>query len=121
MEKIITALSGVFYLATSENDQPHVRPFDNACIYNNELYIGTNNNKLVFSQLKNNPQIEIFGLEHGTIRFTATATVIEDEEINKIIYDLLNKDYNDTCIAVKLNNIKGTLTTTMGQKIDLNF
>ena len=29
---IVDALSGVYYLATTENDQPHVRPFDGAAI-----------------------------------------------------------------------------------------
>ena len=34
---------GTFYLATSENGQPHVRPFGAVCEYEGKLYIVTNN------------------------------------------------------------------------------
>ena len=39
---------GTFYLATCENDKPHVRPFGAVCEYEGKLYIVTNNQKKVY-------------------------------------------------------------------------
>ena len=38
LEKIQNALQGVFYLATTDGDQPHVRPFDGAVVIDDKLY-----------------------------------------------------------------------------------
>ena len=40
--------SGTFYLATTEGDQPRVRPFGAAFEYEGKLYILTNNKKDFF-------------------------------------------------------------------------
>jgi uncharacterized pyridoxamine 5'-phosphate oxidase family protein len=61
MEEIIKFLQDckVFYLATSEGDQPRVRPMGFAMNYNGKLSFGTNNKKDMFKQMKSNPKIEI--------------------------------------------------------------
>lgn len=56
---------GTFYLATSEDGQPHVRPFGAACIYDGHLYIVTNNQKKVYRQMLANPKVEICGMHQG--------------------------------------------------------
>ena len=62
---------GTFYLATVENDQPHVRPFGAACEFEGKLYIVTNNQKDVYNQMKVNGKVEISGMNKGTwIRLT---------------------------------------------------
>ena len=50
--EIANALAGVYYLATTEGDQPHVRPFDGAVVVDNKLYIGAGKKKAVFEQMK---------------------------------------------------------------------
>ncbi len=51
--------SGTFYLATTEGDQPRVRPFGAVFEYEEKLYIVTNNKKDCFKQMLQNPKIEI--------------------------------------------------------------
>jgi len=57
---------GTFYLATDENGQPHVRPFGVVCEFEGKLYIGTNNQKKVYQQMKANGKVEICGMHKGT-------------------------------------------------------
>ena len=57
---------GTFYLATSENGQPHVRPFGAVCSFEGKLYIVTNNRKKVYKQMKENGKVEICGMYKGT-------------------------------------------------------
>lgn len=56
---------GTFYLATSEDVQPHVRPFGAVCEYEGKLYIVTNNQKKVYRQMLHNPKVEICGMNKG--------------------------------------------------------
>ena len=49
----------VYYLATMEGDQPRVRPFGTAHIFEEKLYIQTGKVKEVYKQLKENPKAEI--------------------------------------------------------------
>ena len=49
----------VYYLATMDVDQPRVRPFGTAHIFEGKLYIQTGKVKEVYKQLKENPKAEI--------------------------------------------------------------
>lgn len=51
--------ANVYYLATMEGDQPRVRPFGTAHIFEGKLYIQTGKVKGVYKQLKENPKAEI--------------------------------------------------------------
>lgn len=57
---------GTFYLATTEGDQPHVRPFGAVCEFEGKLYIVTNNRKEVYAQMNQNHKVEICGMNKGT-------------------------------------------------------
>ena len=57
---------GTFYLATIENDQPHVRPFGAVCEFEGKMYIVTSNQKKVYQQMKSNGKVEICGMYKGT-------------------------------------------------------
>ena len=118
---ITDALVGVYYLATTEGDQPHVRPFDGAAIIDGKFYIATTNKKKVFEQIKKNPKVEIFGMESGMIRFTAEAYAVDNEELSKEVYESLGKDFCDGAVAIELKNLKGTLTDKMGEKTEFSF
>lgn len=50
---------GIYYLATTEGDQPRVRPFGTIDIFEGKLYIQTGKIKNVSKQLQANPKAEI--------------------------------------------------------------
>ena len=50
---------GVFYLATTEGDQPRVRPFGIVEIYKGKLYVLTGKKKNVSKQIQKNPKVEV--------------------------------------------------------------
>ena len=54
-----------YYLATSEGDQPRVRPFVTAHLYEGKLYIQTGKVKDVSKQLLANPKAEICAFKGG--------------------------------------------------------
>ena len=54
----------VYYLATVEGDQPRVRPFGTAHIFEGRLYIQTGKVKLS-GQLAANPKAEICAFHQG--------------------------------------------------------
>lgn len=55
----------VYYLATVEGDQPRVRPFGTAHIFDGKLYIQTGKAKPVSKQLAANPKAEICAFKDG--------------------------------------------------------
>ena len=61
MHKIVQFLleSKVFYVATADKDQPRVRPFGAVAEWDGKIYICTNNQKAVFKQMTENPNVEI--------------------------------------------------------------
>lgn len=118
---IANALAGVYYLATTDKDQPHVRPFDGAVVLDDKFYIGTAKTKDVFKQIEKNPKIEIFSMETGVVRFTAEAYAVSDDKLNEEIYNALGKDYNDSSVALELKHAKGTFTDSMGEKTEFSF
>ena len=80
MEKALNFLKecGVFYLATAEENKPHVRPFGAVCGFEGKLYFITNHEKKVFTQMRKNPAVAICGMAgEKWIRIEAEA-VIDD-------------------------------------------
>ena len=57
--------AGTYYLATTEGDQPRVRPFGTAHIYEGRLYIQTGKVKDVSKQLHANPKAELTAFKDG--------------------------------------------------------
>ena len=68
MERVAKFLNdaGTFYLATVEGDQPRVRPFGTAHIFEGKLYIQTGKVKNVSKQLHANPKAEACVFKDGT-------------------------------------------------------
>ena len=56
---------GTYYLATVDGDQPRVRPFGTAEIFEGKLYIQTGKSKDVYKQLINDPKCEICAYKDG--------------------------------------------------------
>lgn len=67
MEKVCQFLkeAKVYYLATVQGDQPRVRPFGTAHIFEGKLYIQTGKIKPVSKQLALNPKAEICAFHSG--------------------------------------------------------
>ena len=105
---IVEALAGVFYLATAEDDQPHVRPFDKAAEVGGNIYIGTSRTKKVFSQIAQNPKVEVFAMnDFGATRFMAEAYEEEDEGTAKKAFEAMGKPFDaENSVALRLENIR---------------
>ena len=64
---------GAYYIATVDGDQPRVRPFGTAHIFEDKLYIQTGK-KNVSEQISKNPNVEICCFSEGTwLRIEAVA------------------------------------------------
>ena len=57
--------TGTYYLATVEGDQPRVRPFGTALVFEGKLYIQTGKVKNISKQLAANPKAEICAFDGG--------------------------------------------------------
>ena len=81
---------GVYYLATIDGNQPRVRPFGTAEIFENHLYIQTGKSKNVSKQIEKNPKVEICAFKDGTwIR--VEGNLIRDDRI-EAKRDMLDKN-----------------------------
>ena len=80
MEKVCEFLksAGTYYLATAEGDQPRVRPFGTAHIFEGKLYIQTGKSKAVSRQLAVNPKCEICAFKDG-VWLRVAAELVEDD------------------------------------------
>ena len=67
MERVVQFLkeAETYYLATVEGDQPRVRPFGTAHIFEDKLYIQTGKVKDVSKQIHANPKVEICAYKNG--------------------------------------------------------
>lgn len=82
MERICKFLkeAGTYYLATVEGDQPRVRPFGTAHIFEGRLYIQTGKAKSVSKQLVENPKAEICAFRGGAWLRIA-GELVEDDRV----------------------------------------
>ena len=82
MERVYNFLkeAGVYYLATVEGDQPRVRPFGTANVFEGKLYIQTGKVKPCSKQILENPKVEISAFLGGTwIRIAGE--LVEDDRV----------------------------------------
>jgi uncharacterized pyridoxamine 5'-phosphate oxidase family protein len=70
----------VYYLATVDGDQPRVRPFGTAHIFEGKLYIQTGKRKEVSKQLAINPKVEVCAFMDGDW-LRITGLLIEDDRV----------------------------------------
>ena len=86
-----------YYLATVEGDQPRVRPFGTAHIFEGKLYIQTGKVKAVSRQLAANPKVEICAFMKGEWLRLAGELVEDDRMEAKAslleVYPSLQKMY----------------------------
>ncbi len=82
MERVVQFLKDaqVYYLATVDGDQPRVRPFGTAHIFEGKLYIQTGKIKDVSKQIHANPKVEVCAFKDGEwIRIAGK--LVEDDRV----------------------------------------
>lgn len=69
--------AGTYFLATTDGDQPRVRPFGTIDIYNGKLTIQTGKRKAVSRQMHANPKVEICAFKDGS--WLRVSAVVKEE------------------------------------------
>ena len=110
--------TGTYYLATVEGDQPRVRPFGTALLYEGKLYIQTGKVKDVSKQLAANPKAEICAFDGNTWLRVAGELVNDDRrEVKKAMLDAMPSlramysEDDDNTQVLYLKNAKGTFSS----------
>jgi len=102
MQEVIDFLkkANTYYLATVEGDQPRVRPFGTAHVYDGKLYIQTGKIKPCSKQMAENPKIEICAfIDNNWVRIEAIAVnddSLEAKESMLDAYPMLKGRYSAT-------------------------
>jgi uncharacterized pyridoxamine 5'-phosphate oxidase family protein len=74
---------GAFFIATTDGDQPRVRPFGVSEIINGRLYIITGKVKDVYKQMDKNGKFEICALKKsGSEWMRVSGTLVNDETLS---------------------------------------
>lgn len=81
---------GTYYLATVEGDQPRVRPFGTAEIFEGKLYIQTGKVKEVSKQIQKNNKVELCAFD-GEQWLRVAGTLVRDDRI-EAKEDMLEKN-----------------------------
>lgn len=100
MERVLKFLKDAetYYLATVDGDQPRVRPFGTAHVFEGKLYIQTGKVKDVSKQLHANPKAEICAFKDGEWLRVAGELVEDDRREARVsmleAYPSLQKMYS---------------------------
>ncbi len=117
MERVCNFLkeAGVYYLATVEGNQPRVRPFGTAHIFEGKLYIQTGKVKQVSKQIATNPKVEICAFKDGEWLRVAGELVNDDRiEAKKSMldaYENLRGMYNENDDNTQVLYIQNAVAT----------
>ena len=78
-----------YYLATLEGDQPRVRPFGTALLYDGKLNIQTGKIKPVSKQIAANPKVELCAFSDGT--WLRVAGILAEDDNRAVKLAMLEK------------------------------
>jgi uncharacterized pyridoxamine 5'-phosphate oxidase family protein len=72
--------AGVFFLASTQGKQPHLRPLGMHFVMDGKLWFGVGDFKQVYKQLKKNPRVEIVALKKDNhwLRYTGRVVFAKD-------------------------------------------
>ena len=130
MERVCKFLkdAGVYYLATVEGDQPRVRPFGTANIFEGKLYIQTGKVKPTSRQILANPKVEISAFHQGAwIRIAGELAEDDRYEAKKSMLDAYPDlrhmyDENDGNTQVfYMKNATATILSFGGAPVEIAF
>ncbi|MCL1835473.1 MAG: pyridoxamine 5'-phosphate oxidase family protein [Oscillospiraceae bacterium] len=130
MQEVLDFLkkAGTYYLATADGDQPRVRPFGTAHIFDGKLYIQTAKAKPCAKQMAANPKIEICAMSEGSwIRIAAKA--ITDDRLEAKVsmleaYPMLKDRYkaeDDNTNVLYLEDATATIESFGGEPKTYKF
>lgn len=85
---------GVFFIATTDANQPHVRPFGVAEIIDGKLYIMTGKKKDVYKQISNNQLFEICALNMPVGKWLRINGKLVADETLQVKEEILNRNEN---------------------------
>lgn len=117
----------VFYSATVDRDQPHVRPLGFVMEYNGELAFYSDKRKNIYKQLQVNPKMEICAIDEkmNTLRIECSAKFITTEDSQKAAiesFPMLSKmgySVGDGVFEIyTIENPKLSYTALTGEKLD---
>lgn len=80
-----------YYLATVDGDQPRVRPFGTALVYDGKLYIQTGKVKPVSKQLEANPKAEICAFDGETGTWLRVTGLLINDDSRDVKVAMLDK------------------------------
>jgi uncharacterized pyridoxamine 5'-phosphate oxidase family protein len=121
---------GHYFIATVDGDQPRVRPFGTAVIFEGKLYIQTGKQKNVSKQMKANPKIEICALDLPAgkwLRIAATVVADDRREAKQYVLDQypeLKSTYSaddDNTHVLYLKDVTATFSSFVGEPREVKF
>ena len=121
---------GKYFIATVEGDQPRVRPFGTAAIYENRLYIQTGKRKNVAKQMMENPKIEICAYDEAAgVWLRIEASVVPDERVEAKQFMLdeypslkgMYSATDGTTLLLYLSNVTATFYSFEGEPRVVKF
>ncbi|MDD7182909.1 pyridoxamine 5-phosphate oxidase [Peptostreptococcus anaerobius] len=126
--KVIEFLNNakVYYLATVDGDQPHVRPIGFVMDYKDQLVFSTDARKKMCNQIKKNPKVEISAIDENMniLRLTGKVRFITDTDSQTAAinaFPLFGQMYTvgDSNFEIyTLDEIEISYTTMTGKKLD---
>ncbi len=109
---------GVYYLATIDGDEPKVRPFGTAEIYEGHLYIQTGKKKDVFKQIEANNKVELCAFNEGKwIRVKGNLVLDDRLEAKKYMLDQnpnlrsMYDEHDDNTAVLYFENGEATISS----------
>lgn len=121
LQELIDFLRGApaFFVATTDGENPHVRPFGFVMEYNGLLCFCTGNQKAVYRQLQINPHCEVCALGNSGewLRVEGTALFLSDHRAKEKVFEVMpqlahlyhNAD-NPVLQVFALTDVKATIS-----------
>lgn len=130
MEQILNFLreAGIYYLATTDENQPHVRPLGFVMEWDGKLAFSTSNKKNMYRQLITNPRVELCAYNgKNALRIIGRASFVTSPESQKKALEtmpMLQKIYsvNDGNFEIFcLEDIKATCSDMLGNAQEISI
>ena len=99
IQELYEKIEGVFYFTTVENNEPRVRPFGFAMVFEDKLYFGCGTHKAAYREMLSNPYVEICAFKNGTfVRVRGEVHFDDRDEVQTAMYaagPFLRDTYNE--------------------------
>ncbi len=118
-----------YYIATVEGDQPRVRPFGTAHLFEGKLYIQSGKKKAFAKQIAANPKVEIVSYDGKGVWMRIAATLVEDSRVEAqesmlAAYPELQKMYkagDGNTVVYYLKDAKATISSFAAPAREITF